>query len=62
MRLRVHHDTGQVPDRTMARPRENFDISPLPEDAFEEIHRIQIRQRFNDVVHSGSPDFIPRSQ
>jgi len=45
--------------RTAARARENFDISPLPEDAFDEINRIEIRQRFNQVVHTGVPGFIP---
>src|SRR4051794_1341558 len=45
--------------RTAARARENFDISALPEDAFNEINRIQIRQRLNEVVKTGSPGFIP---
>jgi len=46
--------------RTAARARENFDISPLPEDAFDEINSIEIRQRFNQVVNTGVPGFIPR--
>jgi alcohol dehydrogenase (NADP+) len=46
--------------RTAARARENFDISPLPEDAFEEINRIKTRQRYNTVVQTGVPGFIPR--
>lgn len=46
--------------RTADRARENFNISALPEDAFEEINRIQIRQRLNDVVNTGNPGFIPR--
>jgi alcohol dehydrogenase (NADP+) len=46
--------------KTAARAKENFDISTLPEDAFNEINRIQIRQRLNDVVNTGSPGFIPR--
>lgn len=46
--------------KTAARARENFDISPLPEDAFNEINQIQTRQRFNQVVDTGSPGFIPR--
>ena len=46
--------------KTAARARENFDISPLPDDAFDEINRIQTRQRFNQVVHTGVPGFIPR--
>jgi aldehyde reductase len=46
--------------RTADRARENFDISALPENAFDEINRIQTRQRLNDVVNTGSPGFIPR--
>jgi alcohol dehydrogenase (NADP+) len=46
--------------KTAGRAKENFDISALPEDAFDEISRIQIRQRLNDVVNTGSPGFIPR--
>jgi aldehyde reductase len=46
--------------RTAARARENFNIAALPDDAFEEINRIQTRQRFNEVVKTGSPGFIPR--
>jgi alcohol dehydrogenase (NADP+) len=46
--------------KSAARARENFDISALPEDAFNEINRIQTRQRLNDVVNTGSPGFIPR--
>jgi alcohol dehydrogenase (NADP+) len=45
--------------KTTARARENFDISALPEDAFNEINRIQTRHRLNDVVNTGSPGFIP---
>jgi alcohol dehydrogenase (NADP+) len=44
--------------RNAARARENFDISALPEDAFNEINRIQTRQRFNAVVKTGVPGFI----
>ncbi|SOE54350.1 Aldo/keto reductase [Burkholderia sp. OK233] len=47
--------------KTAARARENFDISALTADAFDEINRIQTRQRFNEVVKTGSPGFIPRS-
>jgi alcohol dehydrogenase (NADP+) len=48
--------------KTAPRARENFEISALPEDAFEEINRIETRQRFNDVVRTGSPGFIPQGQ
>ncbi|MFL6451328.1 MAG: aldo/keto reductase [Bryobacteraceae bacterium] len=44
--------------RTAARARENFDISALPEDAFDQINRIQTRQRLNEVVKTGVPGFI----
>lgn len=46
--------------KTAERARENFDISPLPQDAFEEITNIQTRQRFNEVVKTGVPGFIAR--
>jgi aldehyde reductase len=46
--------------RSAARARENFDISALPADALDEINRIQTRQRFNEVVKTGSPGFIAR--
>ncbi len=48
--------------KSAARARENFNISALPEDALDEINRIQTRQRLNDVVNTGSPGFIPRVQ
>jgi alcohol dehydrogenase (NADP+) len=48
--------------KSAARARENFDISPLPQDALNEINRIQIRQRLNEVVKTGSPGFIPQGR
>ncbi|WP_431216126.1 aldo/keto reductase [Puia sp. P3] len=48
--------------KTEARLRENFDIDPLPVDAFGEIDRIQTRQRFNNVVNTGVPGFIPSTK
>src|SRR5262250_2262232 len=48
--------------KTATRARENFDISPLPEDALDEINRIQTRQRLNAVVNTGVPGFIPQSR
>jgi aldehyde reductase len=46
--------------KTAARAQENFNISALPEDAFDEINRIQTRQRLNTVVKTGVPGFIPQ--
>jgi alcohol dehydrogenase (NADP+) len=46
--------------RTAARAQENFDISAIPQDALDEINRIQTRQRLNQVVKTGVPGFIPR--
>ena len=42
------------------RIQENFDISTLPEDAMQEIRdRITTNVRFNSVVKTGVPGFIP---
>ena len=46
--------------KTKARAIENFDVTPLPDDAFNEINNIEIRERYNNVVHTGVPGFIPR--
>jgi diketogulonate reductase-like aldo/keto reductase len=48
--------------KTAVRARENFDVSALPTEAFDEINRIQTRERYNLVVRTGSPGFIPRGQ
>ena len=48
--------------RSAARARENFDITALPEDALEEINRIQTRERLNQVVSTGVPGFIPKGK
>jgi diketogulonate reductase-like aldo/keto reductase len=51
---------------TSTKPRrikENFDISTLPEDAMREIReRITTRVRFNAVVETGVPGFIPQAR
>ena len=45
------------------RIRENFEISALPEDAMREIReRITTNVRFNSVVETGVPGFIPRAR
>src|ERR1700732_4052410 len=47
--------------KTPSRIKENFDVSTLPEDAMNEISEgIKTRQRFNAVVETGVPGFIPR--
>ena len=48
--------------KSAARARENFDISVLPEEAFNEIKRIQTRQRLNEVVKTGVPGFIAKGR
>jgi alcohol dehydrogenase (NADP+) len=48
--------------KSAARAKENFDISRLPQDAFDEINRIQTRQRLNPVVNTGVPGFIPQKK
>jgi diketogulonate reductase-like aldo/keto reductase len=40
--------------------RESFDVSPLPESAMQAIEGITTRYRFNPVVETGIPGFIPR--
>jgi diketogulonate reductase-like aldo/keto reductase len=45
-----------------ARIQENFEISTLPDDAMSDIRdRITTNVRFNTVIDSGVPGFIPRS-
>jgi diketogulonate reductase-like aldo/keto reductase len=45
------------------RIRENFDIATLPEDAIREIRdNVATKVRFNQVVGTGVPGFIPRPQ
>jgi alcohol dehydrogenase (NADP+) len=48
--------------RSADRARENFDISPLPQDAMDQINAIQTRQRLNQVVTTGVPGFIPQTK
>jgi aldehyde reductase len=48
--------------KTAARARENFDITALPEDALNEINRIQTRERLNAVVKTGIPGFIAQGR
>jgi diketogulonate reductase-like aldo/keto reductase len=49
--------------KTPSRLKENFEVSRLPEDAMQEISEgIQSRVRFNAVVETGVPGFIPRGR
>ena len=51
--------TSKTPNRI----RENFDVSAIPEDAVREISDgIKSRVRFNAVVKTGVPGFIPREK
>jgi diketogulonate reductase-like aldo/keto reductase len=59
----VQRGTAFLTTSTKAeRIRESFDISVLPEEAMEEIRqRITTHIRFNTVVETGVPGFIPRA-
>jgi diketogulonate reductase-like aldo/keto reductase len=47
--------------KTTSRIKENFEVSSLPEEAVREISEgITMRVRFNAVVETGVPGFIPR--
>jgi len=47
--------------KTPSRIKENFDVSALPEEAVQEISEgVKVRVRFNAVVETGVPGFIPR--
>jgi diketogulonate reductase-like aldo/keto reductase len=49
--------------KTPSRIKENFEVSTLPEEAVREISEgIKFRVRFNAVVETGVPGFIPRGQ
>ena len=49
--------------KTPSRIKENFEVSTLPEDAVREISEgIKSRVRFNAVVETGVPGFIPRGE
>jgi diketogulonate reductase-like aldo/keto reductase len=47
---------------TPSRIHENFDISAIPEDAMREMRDIKTNVRFNTVVETGVPGFIPRAK
>ena len=52
-----------TPSTTPRRIQENFDVSTLPEDAMQEIRdTVRTRVRFNIVVETGVPGFIPKGR
>ncbi len=49
--------------KTPSRIKENFEVSTLPEEAVREISEgIKLQVRFNRVVETGVPGFIPRGK
>ncbi|HWB07819.1 MAG TPA: aldo/keto reductase [Pirellulales bacterium] len=47
--------------KSPSRIKENFDVSALPKEAVQEINEgIKLQVRFNSVVETGVPGFIPR--
>jgi diketogulonate reductase-like aldo/keto reductase len=49
--------------KTPSRIKENFEVSAIPEDAMREITEgIKSQVRFNAVVETGVPGFIPRGK
>jgi hypothetical protein len=46
--------------RAAACARENFEISPVPEDTLGAINRNQTKHRLNELMKTGIPDFIPK--
>src|SRR5262249_143151 len=52
-----------TPSKTPSRIKENFGVSTLPDEAMREISEgIKLRVRFNPVVETGVPGFIPRGK
>jgi diketogulonate reductase-like aldo/keto reductase len=63
--LALGSSAGRPPDhlKTTSRIKENFEVSAIPEDALREITEgIKSRVRFNAVVETGVPGFIPRGK
>lgn len=46
--------------KTLERAKENFDPAHLSKEEMQEINNLQTRQRYNQVVKTGSPGFIPQ--
>lgn len=47
--------------KTLERAKENFDPAHLSKEEMQEINNLQTRQRYNQVVKTGSPGFIPQN-
>jgi diketogulonate reductase-like aldo/keto reductase len=47
--------------KTPSRIHENFDLSQIPDDAIAQLDAIGTRYRFNSVVDTGLPGFIPHA-
>src|ERR1700684_179515 len=60
----IQRGTAPLPtSKTPSRIQENFQVSSLPEEAVREISEgIKVRVRFNAVVETGVPGFIPRAK
>jgi hypothetical protein len=61
--VKTRKDSSQTLDFDEVRmPRLLAVISALPEDALNEINRIQTRERLNAVVKTGVPGFIAQGR
>ena len=59
----IQRGTALTTSKTPSRIKENFEVSTLPQDAMREISEgIKSRVRFNAVVETGVPGFIPRGK
>jgi diketogulonate reductase-like aldo/keto reductase len=47
--------------KTPSRIKENLDVDALPQEAMDQINKIDTRIRFNSVVETGVPGFIART-
>jgi hypothetical protein len=60
-RMPLNHGAGHIPVLGFGTLIPDT-ATTLPEDAFDEINRIATRQRFNQVVKTGNPGFIPQGR
>lgn len=47
--------------KTLERAKESYDIAHLSEEEMKKMNSIDTRQRYNQVVKTGSPGFIPKN-